>query len=164
MIRLDVDEKAVVMAVLINTYKAKYGYIYDSYRLREPRILKHILDETGIAINEGSYQCGCWGKKHDPRIDENSYQGVVIETGVGYKSNKHFHAQNYSILGFTKRSVLIELRKSGDFSSKHRYLFILHNGKVHIVRHLPKNADVWRCEQIALRRLQKIATEQIQNT
>jgi hypothetical protein len=37
MIRLDVDKKALFMVALINTYKSKYGYIYDSYRLREPR-------------------------------------------------------------------------------------------------------------------------------
>jgi hypothetical protein len=142
------------LGVIIN--ELTHGVIYDSYRCPDRDMLEYIRRKTGIEIREGEYQCGCWGRKHEPKVIDD--KTVEIEVGVGYKSRKHFHAQNFAILGFTKKAVLIELRKFGAYCNKSRYLFIIYGHRLHMIRRFPKNVKTAvECEQIAKRRLGVLA-------
>lgn len=59
------------------------------------------------------YSCGCWGKHQPPYIRDDQ---IVIETGQGYRSNKHLHGQNLYVIEVdaANRIALIEMRKYGD--------------------------------------------------
>lgn len=70
------------------------------------------LEGLPIKIVEEEYECGCWGRLHPPRIDGDT---IIVEAGKGYQSNHHLHFQNFSIDDVDATSVLITVRKSGDF-------------------------------------------------
>jgi len=91
--------------------------LYDSYRNPQDWLLKNL----GIVKKE--YQTGWWGSLHPPVVDGNE---VVVEAGVGYRSNKHFHAQNFAILSADENCILLQVRKNADqYPADIRHYFII---------------------------------------
>lgn len=86
-------------------------------------IAKHPLVKE--IFNFKQYKTHYFGRVHKPYIDEKT-DTIVLEYGLGYRSNKHIHYQHFKILEVDTRTniiyILVEIRKGGDFKEYYKFL------------------------------------------
>jgi len=104
--------------------------LYDSYH--NPR--EDLLKKLDIVKEE--YWGGCWEGLHPPTVRGNK---VVIEAGVGYRRNKHSHAQNFAILSVDEKCILLQVRKNADrYPADIRHYFILRKKDKPEIQRVPR--------------------------
>lgn len=121
---------------------------YDSFKNDHPEL----LEALPVRIGTCQFECGCWGRGgiHWPEWDAGT-KSWKVAVGIGYQSNKHFHTQNFSVVDFTDKSVLIRIRRKHDYGVQTGLALLTADGK--LVNRLPKTlTSAAEAEKIAVKR------------